>query len=82
MLARNASVNFYMFIGGTNFGFTAGMLRLFYKCFNSSFCTNSLLYSGANDGGPGAFNADVTSYDYDGMTVEELHEQIIFDTFN
>lgn len=43
MLARNASVNFYMFIGGTNFGFTAG----------------------ANDGGPGAFNADVTSYDYD-----------------
>lgn len=24
MLARNASVNFYMFFGGSNFGFTAG----------------------------------------------------------
>ncbi|KAG4079018.1 hypothetical protein HA402_001673 [Bradysia odoriphaga] len=43
MLAMNASVNFYVFFGGTNFGFTAG----------------------ANDGGPGSFNADVTSYDYD-----------------
>lgn len=38
-----ANVNFYMFYGGTNFGFTAG----------------------ANDGGPGAYNSDVTSYDYD-----------------
>lgn len=26
MLARNASVNFYMFLGGTNFGFTAGKI--------------------------------------------------------
>lgn len=25
MLNQNASVNFYMFFGGTNFGFTAGM---------------------------------------------------------
>jgi beta-galactosidase len=38
-----ANVNFYMFYGGTNFGFTAG----------------------ANDGGPGSYNSDVTSYDYD-----------------
>ncbi|XP_058467987.1 beta-galactosidase-like isoform X2 [Malaya genurostris] len=43
MLAKGASVNFYMFFGGTNFGFTAG----------------------ANDGGPGKFNTDITSYDYD-----------------
>lgn len=43
MLDDGASVNFYMFFGGTNFGFTAG----------------------ANDGGPGFYNADVTSYDYD-----------------
>lgn len=43
MLQSNASVNFYMFYGGTNFGFTAG----------------------ANDGGPGSYNVDVTSYDYD-----------------
>ncbi|KAJ6640309.1 Beta-galactosidase [Pseudolycoriella hygida] len=43
MLNSNASVNFYMFFGGTNFGFTAG----------------------ANDGGPGSYNVDVTSYDYD-----------------
>lgn len=43
MLQQNASVNFYMFFGGTNFGFTAG----------------------ANNGGPGAYNADLTSYDYD-----------------
>lgn len=39
MLADGANVNFYMFYGGTNFGFTAG----------------------ANDGGPGRFNSDVTS---------------------
>lgn len=43
MILDGASVNFYMFYGGTNFGFTAG----------------------ANDGGPGAYNSDVTSYDYD-----------------
>lgn len=43
MLNANASVNFYMFYGGTNFGFTAG----------------------ANDGGPGRYQADITSYDYD-----------------
>jgi len=43
MLQNDVNVNFYMYYGGTNFGFTAG----------------------ANDGGPGAFNADVTSYDYD-----------------
>lgn len=43
MLDSNASVNFYMFFGGTNFGFTAG----------------------ANNGGPGKFQADLTSYDYD-----------------
>lgn len=43
MLLDGANVNFYMFFGGTNFGFTAG----------------------ANDGGPGHYNADVTSYDYD-----------------
>ncbi|XP_055523429.1 beta-galactosidase-like isoform X2 [Wyeomyia smithii] len=43
MLSSGASVNFYMFFGGTNFGFTAG----------------------ANDGGPGKFQADITSYDYD-----------------
>ncbi|XP_062536491.1 beta-galactosidase-like [Armigeres subalbatus] len=43
MLSQGASVNFYMFFGGTNFAFTAG----------------------ANDGGPGKFNTDVTSYDYD-----------------
>lgn len=43
MLRDGASVNFYMFHGGTNFGFTAG----------------------ANDGGIGRFNADLTSYDYD-----------------
>lgn len=43
MILDGASVNFYMFYGGTNFGFTAG----------------------ANDGGPGQYNSDVTSYDYD-----------------
>jgi beta-galactosidase len=43
MIRDKASVNFYMFYGGTNFGFTAG----------------------ANDGGPGSYNSDVTSYDYD-----------------
>ncbi|XP_055314738.1 beta-galactosidase-like isoform X2 [Sitodiplosis mosellana] len=43
MLNAGASVNFYMFFGGTNFGFTAG----------------------ANDGGPGKYQADLTSYDYD-----------------
>jgi beta-galactosidase len=43
MMADGANINFYMFFGGTNFGFTAG----------------------ANDGGPGQFNSDVTSYDYD-----------------
>lgn len=43
LLQINSSFNFYMFFGGTNFGFTAG----------------------ANDGGPGKFNADITSYDYD-----------------
>lgn len=43
MIRDGASVNFYMFYGGTNFGFTAG----------------------ANDGGPGSYNSDVTSYDYD-----------------
>ncbi len=33
MLARNASVNFYMFFGGTNFGFTAGkiIIKLFFS---------------------------------------------------
>ncbi|XP_055547622.1 beta-galactosidase-like [Wyeomyia smithii] len=43
MLSSGASVNFYMFFGGTNFGFTAG----------------------ANGGGPGEYQADITSYDYD-----------------
>lgn len=43
MLDQNVSVNFYMFHGGTNFGFTAG----------------------ANDGGPGKYQPDLTSYDYD-----------------
>ncbi|GAB0088674.1 Beta-galactosidase [Sergentomyia squamirostris] len=43
ILRDQASVNIYMFFGGTNFGFTAG----------------------ANDGGIGGFQADVTSYDYD-----------------
>jgi beta-galactosidase len=43
MIKDGANVNFYMFYGGTNFGFTAG----------------------ANDGGPGNYNSDVTSYDYD-----------------
>ncbi|XP_055849556.1 beta-galactosidase [Episyrphus balteatus] len=43
MLDEGASVNFYMFYGGTNFGFTAG----------------------ANDGGPGRYQPDTTSYDYD-----------------
>jgi beta-galactosidase len=43
MILDGANVNFYMFYGGTNFGFTAG----------------------ANDGGPGNYNSDVTSYDYD-----------------
>lgn len=43
MILDGANVNFYMFYGGTNFGFTAG----------------------ANDGGPGSYNSDVTSYDYD-----------------
>lgn len=43
MLNDGASVNFYMFYGGTNFGFTAG----------------------ANDGGDGRYQADITSYDYD-----------------
>lgn len=43
MIRDGANVNFYMFYGGTNFGFTAG----------------------ANEGGPGSYNSDVTSYDYD-----------------
>lgn len=48
MIKDGASVNFYMFYGGTNFGFTAG----------------------ANDGGPGRYNSDVTSYDYDAPMTE------------
>ncbi|XP_055686749.1 beta-galactosidase-like [Lutzomyia longipalpis] len=48
MLHDNASVNFYMFFGGTNFGFTAG----------------------ANNGGIGSYQADVTSYDYDAPMTE------------
>lgn len=48
MLEDGASVNFYMFYGGTNFGFTAG----------------------ANDGGPGHYNVDITSYDYDAPITE------------
>ncbi|XP_061386515.1 beta-galactosidase [Musca vetustissima] len=48
MLNDGASVNFYMFYGGTNFGFTAG----------------------ANDGGPGRYMADITSYDYDAPMTE------------
>lgn len=43
MLQDGANVNFYMFFGGTNFGFTAG----------------------ANEDGPGHFNADLTSYDFE-----------------
>lgn len=43
LLNTNTNVNFYMFFGGTNFGFTAG----------------------ANNGGPGKYQADLTSYDYD-----------------
>lgn len=48
MLDQGASVNFYMFFGGTNFGFTAG----------------------ANNGGPGQFQPDITSYDYDAPMTE------------
>ncbi|XP_013099456.2 beta-galactosidase [Stomoxys calcitrans] len=48
MLNDGASVNFYMYYGGTNFGFTAG----------------------ANDGGPGRYMADITSYDYDAPMTE------------
>jgi len=47
MLALGASVNFYMFYGGTNFGFT----------------------NGAN-GGAGAYNPQLTSYDYDAPLTE------------
>lgn len=43
MLNVGASVNFYMFYGGSNFGFTAG----------------------ANNEGPGRYQPDLTSYDYD-----------------
>lgn len=43
MLDQNVNINFYMFFGGTNFGFTAG----------------------ANDGGIGKYEPDLTSYDYD-----------------
>lgn len=48
MLNDGASVNFYMYYGGTNFGFTAG----------------------ANDGGPGRYTPDITSYDYDAPMTE------------
>lgn len=48
ILDDGASVNFYMFFGGTNFGFTAG----------------------ANALGPGEFQADITSYDYDAPITE------------
>lgn len=43
MLARNYSLNLYMFHGGTSFGFM----------------------NGANDGGPGKYQPQTTSYDYD-----------------
>ncbi|QUE51968.1 beta-galactosidase [Luteolibacter ambystomatis] len=43
------SFNFYVFHGGTNFGFTAG----------------------ANDGGKGKYQADITSYDYDAILTEQ-----------
>lgn len=43
MLDVGANVNFYMFHGGSNFGFTAG----------------------ANNQGPGKYQPDLTSYDYD-----------------
>ncbi|XP_046804398.1 beta-galactosidase [Lucilia cuprina] len=48
MLDDGASVNFYMYYGGTNFGFTAG----------------------ANDMGPGRYQPDITSYDYDAPMTE------------
>lgn len=63
MLKQNASVNFYMFFGGTNFGFTAGLFYYNFCVIRNYVLLFSLL--GANDGGPGSFNADVTSYDYD-----------------
>jgi len=43
------SFNFYVFHGGTNFGFMAG----------------------ANDGGKGHYQADITSYDYDAIIDEQ-----------
>lgn len=43
MLLMKVNVNFYMYFGGTNFGFWAG----------------------ANHGGIGKYQADITSYDYD-----------------
>lgn len=68
ILESGASVNIYMFFGGTNFGFTAGEF------------TNSDLYlfidlsighfPGANDWGTGKYMADITSYDYDAVMTE------------
>lgn len=48
LLLTDVNINFYMFYGGSNFGFTAG----------------------ANSGGPGSFNTDITSYDYDAPITE------------
>ncbi|BCU79422.1 beta-galactosidase family protein [Luteolibacter sp. LG18] len=48
-MEKKKSFNFYVFHGGTNFGFTAG----------------------ANDGGKGKYQADITSYDYDAILTEQ-----------
>lgn len=44
MLSIGANVNFYMFFGGTNFGFTSGTIRSFdsWGCLSAFFCILSL----------------------------------------
>lgn len=61
---HNASVNFYMFFGGTNFGFWAGK----WSKLNKKNQFNKFL--GANDWGIGRYMADITSYDYDAPLTE------------
>lgn len=66
MLEAGASVNIYMFFGGTNFGFTAGIF--FKKNTKCKLQLSNYQISGANGplvgGYRGEYTADITSYDY------------------
>lgn len=69
MLALGASVNFYMFYGGTNFGFTSGKQSSRFLITASLRITVFVgLSSGANTGPE--YQPQLTSYDYDAPITE------------